>query len=346
LAAVRNSVWFKLFLHTVLLLGYAFALISLLLRKEKILAFSALALIMTATLMGGTSSVTADGAAPSIYFGLDFFVLNVVFAGFLFLPLERLWPSRTDQIVFRPEWQEDMFYYLVSSLFVQILAYLTMAPAKAVTGTAAITDLRAYIGSQPFLLQVGLIMLFTDFVQYWVHRLFHQVPFLWRFHAVHHSAQHMDWLAGARMHFLEIVILRSLTAIPMLSFGFNPTAIQTYILIVYIYSAFLHANVGWSFGPLERFLATPRYHHWHHGIEKEAVDVNFAIHFPLLDWLFGTHHMPKNAWPTGYGIPGHPVPSGYWQQFLYPFRRPDAAVLPANVADGTGNHRKAGEPVA
>ena len=65
----------------------------------------------------------------------------------------------------------------------------------------------------------------------------------------------------------------------------------------------------------------PRFHHWHHGIEKEAIDVNFSIHFPLFDRLFGTHYLPKDQWPAGYGIEGHPVPKGYWAQLLYPFRR-------------------------
>lgn len=321
LAALRSSLLFKVFLHLVLLLGYAFALISLLLRKDKVLGFTALGLVMTAALFGGEPAGAAPAKSGTIYFGLDFFVLNVLFLGFLFIPLERVLPNRTDQTVFRPEWQEDMFYYLVSSLFVQVLAFLTLAPAKVVEGVAPIEGLRAYIGSQPFVLQLFLIMLFTDFAQYWLHRIFHQVPFLWKFHAVHHSAQHMDWLAGARMHFLEIIALRSVTAIPMFSFGFDLVAIQTYILIVYVYSSFLHANIGWNFGPLERFIATPRFHHWHHGIEKEAIDVNFAIHFPLYDWLFGTHYMPDRAWPAGYGIAGHPVPKGYVAQFLYPFER-------------------------
>ena len=65
---------------------------------------------------------------------------------------------------------------------------------------------------------------------------------------------------------------------------------------------------------------TPRFHHWHHGLDKEATDVNFAIHFPFLDRLFGTYHLPDGQWPSGYGIPGHPVPKGYWKQMLYPFR--------------------------
>ena len=123
------------------------------------------------------------------------------------------------------------------------------------------------------------------------------------------------------MHFLEILALRGTTVFPMMLLGFHPTAVNVYIFMVYVWSTFVHANLGWRLGWLERWLVTPRFHHWHHGIEKEAIDVNFAIHFPLYDKLFGTYHMPEERWPKGYGIGGHPVPNGYWKQFLYPFRR-------------------------
>jgi sterol desaturase/sphingolipid hydroxylase (fatty acid hydroxylase superfamily) len=126
-------------------------------------------------------------------------------------------------------------------------------------------------------------------------------------------------MAGARMHFVEIFVLRSMTVIPMFVLGFSDNAMHAYIFLVYLYSTFVHANLGWRFGWLEEFLVTPRFHHWHHGIEKEAIDVNFAVHFPLLDRIFGTYFLPKNRWPEGYGIAGHPVPKGYMAQFKYPF---------------------------
>ena len=128
-------------------------------------------------------------------------------------------------------------------------------------------------------------------------------------------------MAGARMHFLEIVALRSMTVIPMFVLGFGPGPMNAYIFIVYLYATFVHANLSWKFPVVEKYLVTPRFHHWHHGIEKEAIDVNFSIHFPVLDRLFGTYHLPDGKWPAGYGVIGHPVPKGYWKQFLYPFRR-------------------------
>ena len=321
LSLVTESFWFKLFQHVVLILGYAFGLTSLILRKDKTLGIVAVALTIAAALMGGSSAEQLATKNTSLYFGLDFFVMNVLFTGFLFVPLERYFPHKGDQVVFRREWQEDMFYYLVSSLFVQILAFLTLTPSNVVKVTAPVDRVQDYIGGQPFWIQILLIMLFTDFVQYWLHRAFHQVPALWRFHAVHHSAKSMDWLAGARMHFIEIVALRSMTAIPMFTMGFDPNAIQTYLFIVYIYSAFIHSNVGWDLSRVERFFVTPRFHHWHHGSEKEAIDVNYAIHFPLLDWLFGTHLQADKRWPAYYGIVGGPMPRGYLAQFMYPFKK-------------------------
>ena len=331
LKAITATFGFKLFQHLVLVLGYAFTLTSLILRKDKTLPFTALALIVAAALMGGSSAEQAATQNTSLYFGLDFFVINVLFAGFMFIPLERYFPHHEDQTVFRPEWQEDMFYFLVSSLLVQILAFLTLAPATIVSATAPIAPVQSYIGSQPFLVQLLLIMLLTDLVQYWLHRAFHQVPWLWRFHAVHHSAKSMDWLAGARMHFIEIVVLRATTAIPMFTLGFDPNAIQTYIFVVYIYSSFIHSNVGWDLAVIERFLVTPRFHHWHHGSQKEAIDVNYAIHFPLLDWLFGTHLQAEKRWPLAYGVAGEPMPRGYLAQFKYPFRKAEAGKVATAV---------------
>ena len=181
--------------------------------------------------------------------------------------------------------------------------------------------MRAWARALPWVVQLIAIMLLTDIAQYWLHRAFHRVPALWRFHAVHHSAKSMDWIAGARMHFLEIIILRSVTATPALIIGFHESALQAYMLLVYVSSTFIHSNVGVNFGFLEKILVSPRFHHWHHGIEKEATDVNFAIHFSFLDRIFGTHHLPEGKWPKAYGIEGHPVPRGYWKQLLYPFRR-------------------------
>ena len=321
LGAIRQQPLFTPAVYLVLLAAYVLAAISLLLRPEKVLGVTAMGVTLLASIIGTLPATVLPGEGTGIFFGLDFFVLNVLFIGFLFVPLERLFPEHPEQTLFRDEWREDLFYYLVSSLFVQILTYLTLVPSHLILATTQWSAFRASVGGLPWIVQLLAIMFLTDLLQYWVHRAFHQFPALWRFHAVHHSAKSMDWLASARMHFLEIIALRGVTAMPMFVLGFQQSALQTYLLIVYIYSAFIHANLRWNLGPIEKLLVVPRFHHWHHGVEREAIDVNFAIHFPIFDRLFGTYHMPESRWPEGYGIGGHPVPRGYWRQFLYPFRR-------------------------
>ncbi len=321
LVVARDSLYFRFVLFVFLIVSFLLSCISLVLRKSKLLGTLAVIITLIASLWASLPSAPDLATGRNIYFGLDFFVLNVIFGGILFVPIERLFPQWKGQAVFRTEWREDLFYYFISSMMVQVISYITLAPSGILLNWLKLEGLRNWVGDLPFLVQLLAIMLITDFVQYWVHRAFHRIPFLWKFHSVHHSAQTMDWLAGSRMHFFEILILRAVTATPAFTLGFSEAAIQVYLLIVYIYASFIHANVRWKFGWLERFLATPRFHHWHHGIDREAIDVNFAIHFPLLDRLFGTYHMPKDQWPTGYGISEHPVPRGYLRQFLFPFKK-------------------------
>jgi sterol desaturase/sphingolipid hydroxylase (fatty acid hydroxylase superfamily) len=313
---------FRIGLHLLLMAAFLLAIVSLVLRTNKALGFTAATIVLAATILGETRVPRLPGELASGYFlGLDWFVLNVIFTGFLFIPLERLFARFPEQPLFRVEWREDLFYYLVSSLLVQVLTFLSMRPSQLMVQHTHWAGFRAWIASQPTIIQVIEIMFFTDLVQYWVHRAFHRIPFLWGFHAVHHSAKSMDWMAGARMHFFEIIILRGTSIVPMYLLGYSELSMHLYILLVYVHSTFIHANLRWNLDRFGFFFVTPRFHHWHHGIESEAIDVNFAIHFPLLDRLFGTYHLPRGQWPQGYGIEGHPVPTSYWRQFLYPFAR-------------------------
>lgn len=288
--AFEGTAWFRLGLHVLLITAFALSALSLVLRKDRVLGTVGVVCTLGAVLLGGSRASALVPDPTPVFFGLDWFVLNVLLTGLLFIPVERIFPHRGEQPIFRDEWREDLFYYFISSMMVQLLTFLTFIPAKSVHALVPMTGVRAWAGALPFVVQFVAIMFLTDFVQYWVHRF----PFLWKFHAVHHSARHMDWMAGARMHFLEILALRGTTVIPMFVLGFSTTAINAYILTVYLYSTFVHANVGWRFPWIEKLLVTPRFHHWHHGIEKEAIDVNFAVHFPIFDRLFGTYFFPKD----------------------------------------------------
>ena len=321
LEPLRNWSGFRALVHIVLIAGYALALLSLLLRPRKALGMTALMTALAATLLGGSGVQPRETADWGMFFGIDFFAVNMIATGLMFAPIERLLPHRADQRLFRPEWREDLFYFLVSSMLVQILTFLALAPSSWINANSGgFAEFRAAIASQPWIVQFIEAAILTDFAQYWFHRTFHRVPFLWGFHAVHHSAKAMDWLAGARMHIVEIILLRSVTSLPLLTLGFAPSVAQAYIGFIYVYASLVHANLRGDFDWIGRFVVTPRFHHWHHAIEAEAVDKNFAVHFPLLDRLFGTYHLPKGEWPSGYGVPER-VPNGYRAQLAYPFRR-------------------------
>jgi sterol desaturase/sphingolipid hydroxylase (fatty acid hydroxylase superfamily) len=321
LAAIKDWTGFRPAVHIILLGSYALALLSLLLRPRKVLGISALAIGLAATFLGGASVQPQETKDWGIFFGLDFFVVNMVITGLMYAPIERIFPHRNQQRLFRIEWKEDLFYYLVSSMLVQIFSFLALAPSTFINAnTDSWGAFRAGVASLPWAVQFLLVVVLSDLAQYWDHRLFHKVPFLWGFHAVHHSAKAMDWLAGSRMHFVEIVLLRSITSLPLFTLGFSPSVMQAYIGFVYIYSSLLHANLKGDFNVLGHWVATPRFHHWHHGLEQEAVDVNFAIHFPWIDKLFGTFYLPEGRWPKDYGVPEQ-VPQGYWAQMRYPFVR-------------------------
>lgn len=321
LEVIRSWGGFRPLIHATLLTSYALALLSLLLRPRKALGFTALAIALFATILGGSQVQPQETKDWGIFFGLDFFAVNMIATGLMFAPFERLFPHNQQQRLFRNEWREDLFYFLISSMLVQIITFLALAPSSYINANGgAIAGLRGFIGGLPWLVQFALAMLLTDLCQYWFHRLFHRIPFLWGFHAVHHSAKQMDWLAGARMHFVEIVLLRGVTSLPLLTFGFAPSVMQAYVGMVYIYASLVHANVRGDFNLLGHWVVVPRFHHWHHAIEAEGVDKNFAIHFPWLDKLFGTFYLPLGKWPSGYGVP-EKVPNGYLAQFKYPFVR-------------------------
>ena len=163
------------------------------------------------------------------------------------------------------------------------------------------------------------IVLVADFTQYWVHRAFHHVPWLWRLHAIHHSSQTLDWLAGSRLHLIDIVVTRGLSFVPLYVLGFAPMALYAYLVFVSFLAVFIHATVRFGLGPLDWLVVTPRFHHWHHA--ASPVDKNFAVHLPWLDRLFGTAYLPAGRWPEAYGIDGHPVPEGYWRQLVWPLRQ-------------------------
>lgn len=307
-------------LHLVLVGSFLLGVLSILLRQSKALGLTGITFTLVAALLGGSRVPIEGELIEGPFLGLDWFLLNLIGYSLVFIPLERLFAQRPDQPVLRHGWRTDLVYFFVSALLVQVTTLITMKPAMVFFQWAAYPDLQAWVGVQPFVLQFAAVLFITDLTQYWVHRLFHTVPSLWRFHSIHHSTEALDWLAGSRLHLVDVAVTRGLTYIPVYLLGFAEAPLFAYVAFVSIQATFIHANIRFEFGPLRWVMATPRFHHWHHGAEREAINKNFAVHLPVLDWLFGTFHLPKGRWPASYGLGEvNALPQGYVRQFVYPF---------------------------
>ena len=141
----------------------------------------------------------------------------------------------------------DLTYFFINSLLVEVLTILTLKPALILFDWARADWLSGAIGGSPIALQVLLIVLVADFTRSWVHRNSHSTAFLWPFHAIHHSAEEMDWLAGSRLHLINVILTRGLTYVPVFVLGFANAALIAYVFLVAAQATFIHANVRWRF---------------------------------------------------------------------------------------------------
>lgn len=253
--------------------------------------------------------------------GLDWFVIALFFSAIVFVPIERMLSIRP-QSPLRAEWRTDIAYFFMSHVLVQFVLIAVTASTATIARFAAFPGLTATIQSWPIVLQFLLAVFFADLAQALLHRAYHNIPWLWKFHAVHHSSRHMDWLAGSRVHLGEILLTRSAVLLPLVVLGFAPAAVNAYVILVGIQAVLAHANLRINFGWLEYVLVTPRYHHWHHARERDYIDVNYAIHLPLVDMLMGTFKRPPiGAWPNEYGVMKlETVPAGFVRQTFMPFK--------------------------
>jgi lathosterol oxidase len=309
---------FRFLIHLTLVSALGLGGLSIVLSRRLRLGLTGMGLAVAAVLLGGSQVEVALRQQSRAWVGLDWFLLNLFVLALLFIPLEVLFARRPEQGFFRSGWLTDVLHFLTSHLLVQVTVLLTLVPAAVFFRWAVSPALQGAVAAQPVVIQFVEIVIVADLAEYGVHRLFHRVPWLWRFHAVHHSSRAMDWLASSRMHLVDAIVTRALAFVPLYVLGFSPGPVYAYLVFVSFHAIFVHANVRFTFGWLEGLIGTPRFHHWHHA--AQPVDRNFAIHLPLIDRLFGTLHLP-DRWPEVYGIEGNPVPERWPAQLGYPFRR-------------------------
>jgi sterol desaturase/sphingolipid hydroxylase (fatty acid hydroxylase superfamily) len=244
----------------------------------------------------------------------------------VFLPLERVFALHPTRVRARTL-ASDLAYYFLNGLAPALVLAIPISIITA--GVQRITP-QAYadaISSLPLGVKILIGILVSELGAYWGHRLSHETPFLWRFHKVHHSPESMDWLVNTRAHPVDVVFTRLCALAPLyaLSLATPRGDGQLLPLIVTLvgtaWAFFVHGNLNWRFGPLEWLVATPHFHHWHH-TNDENRDHNYAALLPVVDRLFGTHHLPDH-WPPAYGV-DEPVAASFAAQLLDPLSAPRA----------------------
>jgi sterol desaturase/sphingolipid hydroxylase (fatty acid hydroxylase superfamily) len=250
----------------------------------------------------------------------------------IFVPVERLW-AQHPQKVFRRGFLRDLGYYFLNSLLSRMLLALPLSAIAWGVHHSVPGGLYSRAAEMPLWTRFAAAMVVGEFGSYWGHRWMHEIPVLWRFHAIHHGAEEMDWLVNTRAHPLDVLFTRLCGLIPIYVLGLaQPTGSTVDILpLLYVFagtvwSFVIHANVRWRFGWLEWFLSSPAFHHWHHTKDgPEYINKNYAAILPWVDKCFGTFYLPKK-WPSKYGIDA-PMAAGIVGQLLYPFRKEPAPQI-------------------
>jgi len=253
----------------------------------------------------------------------------------IFVPLERLF-SVHPQKIFRKSFPVDLGYYFVNGVFTKMLlvipaGFLAWSLHYIVPGSV-----HSFVAEIPTWARLLAALVVGELGFYWGHRWTHEIPFLWRFHSIHHSAEEIDWLVSTRGHPFDIIFTRFCGLVPMYALGLaqplRGRSLDVVPLLVMllgtVWGFFIHANLRWRFGWLSVLISTPAFHHWHH-TNDEHIDKNYASMLPIMDKAFGTWYLPKQ-WPEKYGIDA-PMAPGLIGELLQPFE-PQAKPAPAPAA--------------
>src|SRR5438105_3968201 len=248
---------------------------------------------------------------------LTLFAIIALAFGFLaliFRPLEMVFPAKPGQRFFRPAWLTDLCFFLGYYTIWGIMVLWLLVHLRAWLGETVPGGFRNAVAEQPWWLQAVEVILLSDLFMYWGHRLQHRVGFLWRFHAVHHSTEHLDWLAANREHPLDSIYTVGIINLPAFIIGFPLETLAGFIAFRGIWAIYIHSNVRLRIGPLRMLIGSPELHHWHHDRDRAAG--NYANISPLMDILFGTYRCPDHE-PEHLGL-NEPPPRTYLGHMLRP----------------------------
>lgn len=248
-----------------------------------------------------------------------------------FLCLEWFRPWRTDQPKFRKDFWMDTFYMFFNFFLFSLLIYnaasnLVVDFFNDSLAAIGINNLLAFeVMSWPVWAHFLIGFLVRDFVQWWIHRLLHRVPFLWEFHKVHHSVAQMGFAAHLRYHWMENVVYRTLEYLPLALIGIGLRDFFIIHIFTLAVGHFNHSNFRLNLGFLKYIFNNPQMHIWHHAHdlpEDRRTGVNFGLTLSVWDYLFGTNYIPSDGRDIKLGFPGvEEFPKGFVGQNTHGFKK-------------------------
>jgi sterol desaturase/sphingolipid hydroxylase (fatty acid hydroxylase superfamily) len=197
---------------------------------------------------------------------------------------------------------------LVSGLADPLLRFVGVGVAIWLFGEGA---LGLWPDEWPLLAQLPLALVIGELGQYWVHRLEHEKDWLWRFHALHHSAPRLYWLNAARFHPVDILLNNFAATVPLAALGAGLEVLSLWVLVSAIHGIFQHANMPVRIGPLNWVFSMAELHRWHHSKTLREANTNYGQNLIVWDVVFGTRFLPSDREPPREigiaDLPGYPM---------------------------------------
>jgi len=233
----------------------------------------------------------------------NYFYLLVIVSAMVWV-LEIVFPWRKEQSSIRKDFWLDGFYMFFNFFLFSLVGYNALSNVGVnlfndFLGLFSIENIvMIKLQNLPTLLQLVLMFIIADFIQWNIHRLLHRVPWLWEFHKLHHSVEEMGFAAHLRFHWMETIVYKSFQYIPLAMLGFG---IQDFFIIhvlAILIGHLNHANLGWDYGPFKYLINNPKMHIWHHARELPAeykYGVNYGISLSIWDYIAGSAYVPYNG---------------------------------------------------
>lgn len=217
------------------------------------------------------------------------------------------------------DWKNDGTYLiLVQTILPKILMWMLILFCITFFGSRNPMNIHIWPRHLPIVVQALLVTLGSDLLRYWLHRFSHTIPFLWRFHAVHHSVDKLYWMNTSRFHPVEKAMQFLLDVVPFFLLGVQAEVLALHLVWYGVNGFFQHANIDLKYGVLNYVVSSSDLHRWHHARQANESNNNYGNNFIIWDLIFGSFFNPKNRTVSSIGLINKNYPKEFAPQMTAP----------------------------